>query len=91
VKKPTGKIRRQRKPAKALPPLQPLDLLQRYPINVAARYLKQSIPTTYKQITSGQLETIMQGRRRYATGRGIAKLSLPPENAEAIGKIGAAG
>jgi hypothetical protein len=74
LKNPTGKLPRQRK---TLPPLPPLDLLQRYSISDAARYLKQSVPKTYKQINSGELETFKQGRRRFATGRGIAALSIP--------------
>jgi hypothetical protein len=75
----SGKIRALR-PAKKLAPLPALDVMQRYTIAEASRYLRQSTPKTYSQIKAGLLETFKQGRRRYATGRGIAKLSLPPSN-----------
>lgn len=76
----TGKTRSARKPKKSpkKAALQPLDIQQRYTISEAAAYLRQSIPKTYQQIHAGRLETIKEGRRRYATGRGIAALSLPP-------------
>jgi len=77
MKSGTGKIRAKRKP-KRLAPLPPLDVSQRYPISDATRYLKQSPKKTYELINKGLLETFKQGRRRYATGRSIAALSLPP-------------
>jgi hypothetical protein len=88
MKKGTGKIREARKLIAAAH-LAPLDTKQRYPIRVAAQYLKQSIPKTYQQIKSGALETFKQGRRRYATGRSIAALSLPPNERTVAGVLDA--
>lgn len=77
MKKGTGKRRAARKPQIVRQPLPPLDVQQRYSIQEAARYLRQSIPSVYKLINAGRLETFKSGRRRFATGRGIAALSIP--------------
>ncbi len=60
-----------------------LDPAQRYSLREAAMFLRTSLPTLHKFINEGALETFKEGKRRYATGRGIAKLSLPPAEREA--------
>jgi excisionase family DNA binding protein len=67
-----------RKPSQKKPNIGPIDIHQRYSITEAAALLRASVPTVYKHIRAGRLETFTEGKRRYATGRGIAVLSLPP-------------
>lgn len=58
--------------------LQPLDVHQRYTIDEAALYLRQSRAKTYSDIQSGRLESFTDGRRRYVPGRAIAARSSAP-------------
>jgi excisionase family DNA binding protein len=69
---------KERAPQSERRDLEPLDLNRRYTIEEACERLNISGPTFYKLVKSGELETYKEGRRRYATGRGIAALSLPP-------------
>jgi hypothetical protein len=55
--------------------LPPLDANQRYSMREAERYLRCSHPELYKQIATGHLKTITDGRRRYVTGREIIRKS----------------
>lgn len=55
--------------------LQPLDLHQRYSVDEAAAYLRQSRAKTYQDIMSGVLESFTDGRRRYIPGSAIAARS----------------
>jgi excisionase family DNA binding protein len=52
--------------------LAPLDILQRYTINEANAYLRQSRSKTYKDIQAGKLAVIKDGRRTYVSGAVIA-------------------
>jgi len=63
----------------ALTALPPIDVLQRYPIEEAILYLRQSRARTYKQIKCGELRVIKDGKRAYIPGSEIARKStLPP-------------
>ena len=55
--------------------LPPLDPNQRYAVEEAAAYLRQSRAKTYVDIRKGVLEVIKDGRRTYVPGRAIAKRS----------------
>jgi excisionase family DNA binding protein len=55
--------------------LPPLDVNQRYTINEAAAYLRQSRSKTYTDIKEGSLPVIKDGARTYVPGRAIAKRS----------------
>jgi len=55
--------------------LAPLDLHQRYTIDEAAAYLRQSRAKTYQDINAGVLESFTDGRRRYIPGAAIAERS----------------
>lgn len=55
--------------------LPPLDLLQRYTINEASAYLRQSRAKTYMDISAGTLSIIKDGSRTYVSGRAIAARS----------------
>ena len=48
-----------------------LDPQQRYSIDEANRYLRQSRAKTYKDIASGSLKVIKDGRRTYVSGAEI--------------------
>jgi hypothetical protein len=74
----TGKPKRKRKEPKKAEILPAFDVNQRHTIKQTSGYLKNSVPTVYKLIAEGRLETFHEGRRRYVTGRSIARLSLPP-------------
>ena len=56
-------------------PLAPLDLKQRYSINEANAYLRQSRAKTYQDIKAGKLPIIKDGRRTYIPGTAIAARS----------------
>jgi excisionase family DNA binding protein len=58
--------------------LPPLDIFQRYTLEEAARYLRQSRVTTHNDIKQGKLEVIKEGRRRYVPGSSIAARSAAP-------------
>jgi hypothetical protein len=62
-------------PLTALPPI---DVLQRYPIEEAILYLRQSRARTYKQIKCGELRVIKDGKRAYIPGSEIARKSALP-------------
>jgi hypothetical protein len=62
------------KPTESLPPL---DTLQRYTVDEASAYLRQSRAKTYNDIAAGALESFNDGRRRYVTGSSIAARSRP--------------
>ncbi|MGB7216519.1 MAG: helix-turn-helix domain-containing protein [Gammaproteobacteria bacterium] len=49
-----------------------LDPRQRYTIDEAARYLRVSRAYLYRLISSGEIRTIVDGRRRYVPGSAIA-------------------
>lgn len=55
--------------------LPPIDERQRYTIDEATLYLRQSRAKTYKDISSGVLESFTDGRRRYVSGTAIAARS----------------
>ena len=63
---------------KALPPLDPN---QRYSINEACDYLRISRAYIYRQINSGCLATISEGRRTFIPGAVIADRSRVPDKA----------
>lgn len=64
-----------RKTSRGIVHLPPLDPLQRYSIDEAATYLRQSRAKTYQDISAGRLESFTDGRRRYVSGRAIAARS----------------
>jgi excisionase family DNA binding protein len=74
----TGKPKQKRREPQKPVAVGPLELHRRYTLSEAAAYLRTSLPTIHKHINTGRLETFKEGRRRYATGRGIAALSVPP-------------
>ena len=51
--------------------LPPLDENQRYSIDEANAYLRQSRAKTYSDINCGALKTIKDGKRRYVPGSEI--------------------
>jgi hypothetical protein len=57
------------------PPLAPLDLLQRYDLDEAARYLRISRATLYNDIAAGLIVTIKDRKRRFVPGAEIARRS----------------
>ena len=57
------------------PTLPPLDANQRYSIEEATAYLRQSRAKTYLDINAGRLVTIKDGRRRYVPGSAIIERS----------------
>jgi hypothetical protein len=70
-------------------PLPPLDLLQRYSIDEAVRYLRTSREKVYFLINHGKLRVISEagivGRgRKYIPGSEIARLSAAPAESEAV-------
>lgn len=58
--------------------LPPLDLNQRYSVEEAAAYLRQSRAKTFADISAGRLNSITDGRRRYVPGKEIARASGAP-------------
>ncbi len=60
---------------KKIPPLPPLDLLQRYDLEEAARYLRISRATLYNDIAAGLIATIKDRKRRFVPGAEIARRS----------------
>jgi excisionase family DNA binding protein len=60
---------------KPMPPLAPLDPLQRYTVDETVRYLRTSRPTFYADVKAGRIKTIKHGRRRYVSGAEIARVS----------------
>lgn len=56
-------------------PLPPLDENQRYTIDEATAYLRQSRAKTYQDIQAGRLSVIKDGRRSYIPGSDIASRS----------------
>lgn len=62
----------------ALTSLPPVDVLQRYEIHEASAYLRQSRARTYKQIKSGELRVIKDGKRTYIPGSEIVRKSALP-------------
>lgn len=67
-------------PCRELPAL---DANQRYTIDEASAYLRQSRAKTYQDISSGALHSITDGRRRYVPGWAIAERSGAREVATA--------
>ena len=57
------------------PTLPPLDPQQRYTVDEASAYLRQSRAKTYNDISSGLLQSFNDGRRRYVPGTSIAARS----------------
>lgn len=57
------------------PDLPALDLNQRYAVEEAAAYLRQSRAKTFNDIRDGKLASITDGRRRYVPGWAIARCS----------------
>lgn len=55
--------------------LPPLDERQRYTIDEATQYLRQSRAKTYQDIAAGRLDSFTDGRRRYVSGTAIAARS----------------
>lgn len=62
----------QHHPAHDLPPL---DERQRYTVDEAAAYLRQSRAKVYQDIAAGLLLSFNDGRRRYINGGEIARRS----------------
>lgn len=56
-------------------PLSPLDVLQRYSVREACRYLRISAPKFYETVRAGRIKTMKDGRRRFVPGSEIARLS----------------
>lgn len=69
-----------RKRRAALPPL---DVLQRYTVPEAGRYLRTSHVTIYNKIAAGLIASIKDGSRRYIPGSEIARLSAAPTESRA--------
>ena len=63
-------------------PLPPLDLLQRYTINEACRYLRKCRASLYVDIKKARLPVIKEGSRTYVPGAAIAERSRSPEKNE---------
>jgi excisionase family DNA binding protein len=59
-------------------PLPPLDLMQRYTTDEAARYLRISRATLYNDIAAGLIATIKDRKRRFVPGSEIARRSALP-------------
>ena len=55
--------------------LPPLDIQQRYGIGEAAAYLRISRARLYEHIASGEIRTLMDGRRRFVPGSEIVARS----------------
>ena len=55
-----------------------LDSQQRYTIDEATAYLRQSRAKTYKDIAAGTLPSFTDGRRRYIPGDAIIARCKPP-------------
>lgn len=62
-------------PEKEILRLPPLDEKQRYTIDEATAYLRQSRAKTYADISAGILDSFTDGRRRYVSGAAIAARS----------------
>jgi hypothetical protein len=60
-------------------PLPPLDILQRYTINEACRYLRKCRASLYLDIADGMIPIIKEGRRTYVPGAAIVERSRIPE------------
>jgi excisionase family DNA binding protein len=56
-------------------PLQPLDVLQRYRVEEAAKYLRVSRATVWNDVTAGRIRSVRHGRRVFVPGSEIARLS----------------
>jgi hypothetical protein len=54
-----------------VPTLPALDANQRYTIEEATAYLRQSRAKTYKDMAAGKLASMTDGRRRYIPGSAI--------------------
>jgi excisionase family DNA binding protein len=61
--------------------LPPLDINQRYSVNEACDYLRISRAHLYKQINTGALPTIPDGKRTFIPGAAIAARSRIPDEA----------
>ena len=55
----------------------PIDPAQRYNVDEAAEYLRQSRGKTYKDIAAGRLLIVRDGGRVYVPGTEIVKRSSP--------------
>lgn len=66
-------------------PMPPLDVNQRYTIEEANAYLRQSRAKTYFDIKEGKLAIIKDGKRTYIPGRAIADRSDLPDIPHVIG------
>ena len=62
---------------KVTSPTAPLDERQRYSINEASAYLRQSRVKTYQDIRAGRLDSFKDGSRRYIPGTAIISRSHP--------------
>lgn len=61
-------------------PLPPVDPNQRYGIDEANAYLRQSRAKTYNDIAAGALKVIKDGKRTYIPGSEIVRRSTLPEH-----------
>lgn len=57
------------------PVLPPIDPNQRYQIDEAVQYLRQSRAKTYTDINAGLLKTIKDGKRTYIPGSELIRRS----------------
>jgi excisionase family DNA binding protein len=80
---PTEKEPTEIRRAKLLHLLGPLDTRQRYTINEAAAYLRQSRGKTYQQINDGTLPVVRVDKRVYVHGSTLAAVLAPPAEATA--------
>jgi hypothetical protein len=73
------------KPRLTLSDLVPLDAMTRCKVQEAAVYLRISVPRVYVKIKSGELETKIDGGRRYVTPESIQRVldGKPPLRARA--------
>lgn len=59
--------------------LAPIDAHQRYSIPESARYRRESRARLYEKIKAGEIETFLDGRRRYIHGAELIRSLRPPE------------
>ena len=59
--------------------LPPLNEIERYTVEEAAIYLRTSRVSLFKLISTGELKSIKDGKRRYIPGTEIARRSALPQ------------
>jgi hypothetical protein len=69
---------------KSTKPLPPIESKVRVSVDDTALYVGISKPAVYRSIKSGQLESYVEGGRRWVTVRSILRLSVPPNERSAL-------